>query len=109
MSGFRFKACRFHLQNIEAYVGRNPSTRIISAFFVSSAMVVVDGKPVRLQLCDMAGQVSCTPPLPEFKYDHKQAYIAQIKPLSFTSFCIFSLFFLLGPDRNGGWLVDQSM
>lgn len=59
--GFRFKAYRFHLQNVEAYVGRNPSTRLISAFFVSSVMVVVDGKPVRLQLCDMAGQVSCTP------------------------------------------------
>lgn len=29
-------------------------------FFILSVMVVVDGKPVRLQLCDMAGQVSCT-------------------------------------------------
>lgn len=49
--------------------------RAVNCLLIFSVMVVVDGKPVRLQLCDMAGQVSCT--FSFFGSDHYYKHITQ--------------------------------
>lgn len=62
--------------------------------FVSSAMVVVDGKPVRLQLCDTAGQVSW-----QRSGDMWPWILWPLTSEHVLSRC----------DRNGVWLMDRSM